>query len=132
MTVDAGSCSSRLVFNVPKAHSEGVEAEFSAHPMPGLDLSLRRQLAQLQVRFDRSISPGARVENGIRKGNRLPTVPKYQIAATANYGTRFNSDSDWYVNGSVQRIGNRFTQPSDQEPGADLRGIGNRRSSSIR
>jgi iron complex outermembrane receptor protein len=43
-------------------------------------------------------------------------VPKYTIAATATYGTHFSSTGEWYVNGSVQRIGNRFTQPSDQEP----------------
>ena len=31
VTLDAGSCSSRIVFNVPKAHSMGVEVELSAH-----------------------------------------------------------------------------------------------------
>ena len=30
VTATAGSCSSRLVFNVPKAHSTGLEAELSA------------------------------------------------------------------------------------------------------
>ena len=71
---------------------------------------------------------------GIRDGNRLPTVPKYQFAATANYGQRVQLDSDWYVNGSVQRVGNRFTQPSDQEPGAGIftEPAAIRRSSSIR
>ena len=54
---------------------------------------------------------------GIREGNRLPTVPKFQFAATANYGTRFNDNVDWYVNGSVQHVGNRWAQPGDQEPG---------------
>ena len=35
-------------------------------------------------------------------------MPKYQFAATATYGTRFSSTGDWYVNGSVQRIGSRY------------------------
>ena len=30
VTLDAGSCSSRVVFNVPEAHTMGVEAELSA------------------------------------------------------------------------------------------------------
>ena len=60
------------------------------------------------------------VIGGIRKGNRLPSVPKYTIAAAATYGTRFGDAGEWYVNGSVQRIGNRYTQPSDQEPAGTI------------
>jgi iron complex outermembrane receptor protein len=114
VTLTAGSCSSRIVFNVPKAHSKGLEAELSAHPVPGLDLSFAGSL--LSSKFDSTIvdATGA-VLGGIRKGNRLPVVPKYQLAATATYGTRLTDNSDWYVNGSVQRIGSRYTQPSDQE-----------------
>jgi iron complex outermembrane receptor protein len=117
VTVDAGSCSSRLVFNVPKAHAKGIEAEFAIHPVEGFDLSFAGSL--LNSEFDSTIAnPVLASRTGIRNGNRLPTVPKYQFAATATYGTRFSSNSEWYVNGSVQRIGSRFTQPGDQEPGA--------------
>jgi iron complex outermembrane receptor protein len=119
VTADAGSCSSRVVFNVPKAHSKGIEAEFSVHPIVGLDLSLAGSL--LDSKFDSSVTTTTGgIIAGIRDGNRLPTVPKYQVAATATYGTRLSADSEWYVNGSVQRIGNRFTQPGDQEPGAGI------------
>jgi iron complex outermembrane receptor protein len=119
VTLDAGSCSSRIVFNVPKAHSKGIEAEFSAHPIEGLDLSVAGSL--LNSEFDSTVTSGAgAVIGGIREGNRLPTVPKYTIAATATYGTRFTENSEWYVNGSVQRIGSRFTQPADQEPAGTI------------
>jgi iron complex outermembrane receptor protein len=119
VTADAGSCSSRVVFNVPKAHSKGIEAEFSAHPIVGLDLSLAGSL--LNSEFDSSVtSTTGAIIAGIRDGNRLPTVPKYQVAATATYGTRLTENSEWYVNGSVQRIGSRFTQPGDQEVGAGI------------
>jgi iron complex outermembrane receptor protein len=119
VTVDAGSCSSRVVFNVPKAHSQGVEAELSVHPLQGLDLSFAGSV--LNSKFDSTLLAGnGSVLGGIRDGNRLPTVPKYQFAATANYTAPLNSNADWYVNGSVQRIGNRFTQPGDQEPGAGV------------
>ena len=114
VTVDAGSCSSRLVFNVPKAHTTGVEAEFAAHPLPGLDLSLAGSYVDSQ--FDSTISnPELVIATGIREGNRLPTVPKFQMAATANYSQRFNDRAEWYVNGSYQHVGSRYTQPGDQE-----------------
>src|SRR4051794_27112954 len=119
VTADAGSCSSRVVFNVPKAHSKGIEAELSVHPIVGLDLSLAGSV--LNSKFDSSVTTvSGAIIAGIREGNRLPTVPKYQFAATANYEAPLNSSMDWYVNGSVQRIGSRFTQPGDQEPGAGI------------
>jgi iron complex outermembrane receptor protein len=116
VTLDAGSCSSRIVFNVPKAHSQGIEAEIAVHPLTGLDLSLAGSV--LSSKFDSTVIGGVPpgVIGGIRDGNRLPTVPKYQFAVVANYEARFSSTADWYINGSVQRIGNRYTQPSDQEP----------------
>jgi iron complex outermembrane recepter protein len=114
VTVDAGSCSSRLVFNVPKAHTTGVEAEFAAHPAPGLDLSLAGSYVDSQ--FDSTIAnPILATRTGIIDGNRLPTVPKFQMAATATYTQRFNDSSDWYVNASYQHVGSRYTQPGDQE-----------------
>ena len=119
VTVDAGSCSSRLVFNVPKAHTTGLEAEISARPMPGLDLSFAG--SWIDSKFDSTINNAVLASRtGIRDGNRLPTVPKYQFAVTATYGSRFNADSDWYLTGSVQHIGNRWSQPGDQEAGAGV------------
>ena len=88
-------------------------------PGAGPRLVARRQHPERGVRFD-GLPAAGRVIGGIRKGNRLPTVPKFQIAAIATYGRAFNDNADWYVNGSVQHIGNRFTQPGDQEPGAGI------------
>jgi iron complex outermembrane receptor protein len=113
VTLDAGSCSSRIVFNVPKAHAEGIEAEFSVQPLVGLDLSFAGSL--LNSKFGSSVISNGAVVEGIRKGNRLPTVPKYQFAVSANYETRLNSTANWYANASVQQVGSRYTQPGDQE-----------------
>ncbi len=134
VTLDAGSCSSRLVFNVDKAHTKGLEAELSVSPVPGLELSLAGSL--IEAEFDSTLPGELAVSTGIRDGNRLPSVPKYQVAASATYGQRFSSNADWYVNANYQRVGNRFTQPADQEnnprtfiyrsagnPGADFGGI---------
>jgi iron complex outermembrane receptor protein len=114
VTLDAGSCSSRIVFNVPKAHTTGIEAEFAASPMPGLELSLAG--SYIDAQFDSTIGNPALIPvTGIREGNRLPTVPKFQMAAVAHYSQRFSSNADWYVNASYQHVGSRYTQPADQE-----------------
>ncbi len=39
-TTTAGTCSSRIVFNVPKAHSQGLEAEFYGRPAEHWDFGL--------------------------------------------------------------------------------------------
>lgn len=126
VTADAGSCSSRVVFNVPKAHAKGIEAEFVIRPLAGLDLSFAGSITD--AKFDSSVTTaddpttpaneGGVVIAGIRDGNRLPTVPKYQFAATAGYTHRLTDSLEWFTTASVQRVGNRFTQPGDQEPGA--------------
>jgi iron complex outermembrane receptor protein len=119
VTLTAGSCSSRVVFNVPKAHSTGIEAEFSASPVPGLDFSINANVQS--AKFDSTVRAGdGSVIGGIEEGNRLPTVPKYQIAAVATYGQPINDRLDWSVTGSVQRIGNRWGEPGDQVPGSGL------------
>jgi len=122
VTADAGSCSSRVVFNVPKAHTQGVELEFSVRPLTGLDLSLAGSI--IEAKFDSDVRtadnltlPGDQsvVIAGIRDGNRLPSVPKFQMAATATYGQRLRTNAEWYISASYQYVGNRYTQPSDQE-----------------
>jgi iron complex outermembrane receptor protein len=118
VTLDAGSCSSRVVFNVEKAHTRGLEAEFNVRPFRGFDLSFAGSL--IEAEFDYTLPgtvggvPFATV-TGIREGNRLPSVPKYQFATTATYGTRINDNAEAFVSASWQRVGSRYTQPADQE-----------------
>jgi len=123
VTLDAGSCSSRLVFNVPKAHTTGVEMEFAATPLPGLDLSVAG--SYVKAKFDSTLPGDLAVSTGIRKGNRLPSVPNFQMAATATYGQRFRDDGDWSITASVQHVGSRYTQPADQENNPRLFVYGN-------
>jgi outer membrane receptor protein involved in Fe transport len=117
VTADAGSCSSRVVFNVPKAHTMGIEAELSARLFPGFELSLAGSLIEAEFDSDVTTTTGDIIA-GIRDGNRLPTVPKFQIAATATYSQRLGNNAEWFVTGSYQHVGNRYTQPGDQEPNA--------------
>ncbi|WP_310497620.1 TonB-dependent receptor [Sandarakinorhabdus sp.] len=114
VTLDAGSCSSRVVFNVPKAHSAGVEVELGANPIEGLNLSLSGTL--LEAKFDSTVRDGTgAVLGGIRDGNVLPTVPRFQISASANYELPVSDTSKVVLNASIQHVSTRFTQPADQE-----------------
>ena len=113
VTLDAGSCSSRVVFNVPKAHSMGIEAELSFQPFEGLTLSAAGSL--IEAEFDSTVVDGTgNVLGGIQKGNRLPTVPEFQLATTATYEREFANGMNGYLSATWQHVGDRFTQPSDQ------------------
>ncbi len=113
VTLDAGSCSSRVVFNVPKAHSSGVELEMTARPTDSIELGFSG--TAVNAVFDSTVRDGTgSVLGGIRDGNRLPSVPELQF--TARFSYYFNiGGRDSYISASVQHIGSRFTQPSDQE-----------------
>ena len=83
-------------------------------PLEGLDLSLAGSYVSSE--FDSTVDNAVLADrSGIREGNRLPSVPKFQMAASASYGQRMGDNADWYVNASVQHVGNRYTQPGDQE-----------------
>jgi iron complex outermembrane receptor protein len=113
VTLDAGSCSSRVVFNVPKAHSSGVELEMAWRPTDSLELGFAG--SALKAEFDSTVRDGnGNVLGGIREGNRLPSVPELQLTASITYNFRM-AGRESYVTASWQHVGTRFTQPSDQE-----------------
>ena len=112
VTLDAGSCSSRITFNVPEAHSLGVEWELAAEVFDGLELGLSGSL--IEAEFDSTVVDGTgTVLGGVEEGNRLPSVPKFQISGDATYSWPIGS-GDAFVTGTFQHVGSRFTQPSDQ------------------
>ncbi len=114
VTADAGSCSSRVVFNVPKAHSVGVEFELSIKPAQGFEVGISGSL--LEAKFDSSVTTtGGDIIAGIRDGNRLPTVPRFQISVNATYVAPLSDTTNLVFTGSIQHVGDRYTQPSDQE-----------------
>jgi len=114
VTADAGTCSSRVIFNVPKAHSAGGEFEISVQPLKGLDLSVSGDA--IESRFDSTLlTAGGAVIAGIRKGNRLPSTPEFQIAATGTYRFPLTDRVAGRLTATVQHIGSRYTQPGDQE-----------------
>jgi iron complex outermembrane recepter protein len=120
VTLDAGSCSSRISFNVPDAHAAGVEMEFAWEPLDGLEVSFAGNWTEAE--FDSTVvDGGGNVIGGIQEGNRLASVPEYMAALTVGYYfplDSFGTGLEGFFAGSVQHIGSRFTQPSDQVPGA--------------
>ena len=113
VTLDAGSCSSRVVFNVPKAHSMGVEFELGLSPADGLDFNLSGSL--IEAEFDSTLPGVLAATTGIREGNRLPSVPKFQLSASGSYEWPIGDAANMYVAASFQHVGTRYTQPADQE-----------------
>jgi len=86
----------------------------SFEPVEGLAFSLNGSVVEAE--FDSTVVDGlGNVIGGIREGNRLPTVPNFQMAAAASYTWPVDDGADAYVGASFQHVGSRYTQPSDQE-----------------
>jgi iron complex outermembrane receptor protein len=116
----AGSCSSRIVYNVPKAHSAGIELEFAAQQTDNFDWAVTA--SYIDAKLDSSVTSTAEdgsisILAGLEDGNRLPSVPKFQAAASATY--TFQMDNGWesYIHGIVQYVGDRVTQFGDYAEG---------------
>ena len=119
-TVTAGSCSSRIIFNVPDARSAGLELELAAQPTTFFDRAVSASVAdaRLQSTLTSTDDEGmVNVVSGIEAGKRLPTTPLFQMAAAATW--RWVMGNRWvgYVSGTFQHVGSRFTQVGDQSAG---------------
>ncbi len=105
----AGTCSSRIVMNVPEAHSTGVEFELSAQPTDRFDFGISATMMDSKVDSD--------LGTVILDGDRQPAVPEFQFAANATYSWPMTASIDGYVSGSYQHVGDRYTQIADQRSG---------------
>jgi iron complex outermembrane receptor protein len=112
---DAGSCSSRIILNA-QAESVGGELELFARPNESWDFALTATYAQAEITESQLDANGNPIA-GIREGNRLPTAPELQAAASATYSWPWSTTLDGYVNFTVQHVGSSYTQLADQEPG---------------
>ena len=115
VTLDAGSCSSRITFNVPEAKSSGIEIEYRSQPTDNLELSIAASAINAKFKSTVMDATGS-VLGGLENGNRLASVPEVQLAATGTY--LFPLDrGDGFLSATVHYIGDRITQPGDQRPG---------------
>jgi iron complex outermembrane recepter protein len=115
LSVTAGTCSSRLIFNVDKARSQGVELEFSASPNDHFDLSFSAGFNDAKLKST-VLSAGQPV-SGMEAGNRLPSVPRVQFSAAATYGWTMGQGSRAFIGGTFQHVGSRFTAIDDHGRG---------------
>ena len=112
-TVTAGSCSSRVIFNVPKARSVGGELEFAAALNDNFDFSLSGSYndATLRSTVTSTAANGTvSVVSGIESGKRLPSVPKFQAALAATYQQPITPGMNGYLSATYNHVGSRFTQ----------------------
>ena len=122
VNVDAGSCSSRVTISVPEAHTVGSEVELSAQPADSLLFTFAG--SYVRGRFDSTITDTTVTEGdnallGIKKGNRLPSVPDWQLSASATYTFPGILRADeGYLTAAWQYVGSQITQPGDQVEGA--------------
>jgi iron complex outermembrane recepter protein len=120
LIVTAGSCSSRLVFNVPKAISQGAEIELTAAPNQYLNFAVSGTLNNSELRSTLTSTDTAgtvSVVSGIEEGNRLPSVPKVQVAASATLRRPLRSGASGFFTASYNHVGSRFTQIDDEAAG---------------
>ncbi|NNU16891.1 TonB-dependent receptor [Parvularcula sp. ZS-1/3] len=118
VTLDAGSCSSRIVFNVPEAHTTGIEAEVAIEPIEGLDISFAGSFINAELDSTVALGDGTPIP-GLFEGAELPSAPQVQAAIVASYEYPLDSfRPGWSAvfNGSVQYVDEQFTQPGDQDP----------------
>ncbi|MEM8998104.1 MAG: TonB-dependent receptor, partial [Acidobacteriota bacterium] len=119
-TVTAGSCSSRVIFNVPEAESRGIELDFTLPISYVFDISLSASYTDSELKSTLTSTDAdgnVSVVSGIQSGNRLPTVPELQLSLAASY--RWEMSDGWagYAIGTYQHVGERFTQIGDQAAG---------------
>jgi iron complex outermembrane receptor protein len=113
VVADAGSCSSRVIFNA-QAEALGAEVELFARPNESWDLGLSATYVEAEI-TESVIGPTGGPIAGIRKGNRLPTTPELQAAATVTYSWPFSTAMDGFVNFTAQHVGSSYTQLGDEE-----------------
>jgi iron complex outermembrane recepter protein len=120
VTLDAGTCSSRIVFNAD-ARTIGSEAELSYQLTRSFGLSIGASYNDSE--FTKTVNSigangTATVVGGIKDGNRLPTVPKFQLTASASWEDEVAHDLVGFGIATFQHVGSRFTQAVDQDPTA--------------
>ena len=117
VNVDAGPCSSRVSISVPESHTAGAELELSIQPTRSLLLAFAG--SYVEAEFDSTIRTAAGdVVEGIEKGNRIPSVPDWQLSGSATYILPgLLSARESYLSASWQFVGDSITQSGDQVPG---------------
>ena len=118
-TVTAGTCSSRLIFNVP-AQSHGIEAELFVHPNSTWDFGLSATWVDAKLKgsvTSTSATGTVTTIGGLADGNRLPTAPQVQAVGSVGYTLPLQNKRDFFSVFTVQYVGSSFSQFENEETG---------------
>ena len=120
VNVDAGPCSSRVSISVPESHTAGAELEISVQPISSLLVAFAG--SYVSAEFDSTLrTVDGSILNGIEKGNRIPSVPDWQLSGSATYTLPgLLSARESYLSASWQFVGDSITQSGDQVPEAGV------------
>lgn len=113
-TIDAGSCSSRVIANVKSAKSAGFDVEFAYRLTENFDVAATASYNDAKLTSSLKDAAGNPIQ-GLRDGNRLPTVPKFQTSFSVGYEREMANGLEAFSNLTWQYVGKRYTQISDQE-----------------
>jgi iron complex outermembrane receptor protein len=118
-TTTAGTCSSRIVFNVPTARSAGVEAELFARPNSTFDFGLSATYVDAKLTSSvtsTDASGNTVIVGGLQNGNQLPTAPKLQAVGSMGVTLPFDARRDFFSVLTVQYVGSSHAQFGDEAP----------------
>ena len=113
----AGTCSSRIVFNVPTSRSTGVEAELFAKPNANWDFGVSGTYLDAKLTSSVILPSTGQVVGGLADGNRLTTSPEVQGSAFVGYTMPVSGGRDFFANLTLQYVGSSFSQFENEEPG---------------
>jgi iron complex outermembrane receptor protein len=113
-TVTVAACSSRLIVNVPKARSAGLEAELFARPTPNWDFGLSATWVDAKLQSTVYDTSGA-VLGGLQSGNQMPTAPNLQGVASAGFTQPLSDSRDFFATLTVQYVGSSYSQFENEQ-----------------
>jgi iron complex outermembrane receptor protein len=116
-TTTAGTCSSRIVFNVPTARSTGIEAELFARPNANWDFGISATYVDAKLTSSVIAPSTGQPIGGLADGNRLPTAPKEQAVGSVGYTVPAMAATDFFANFTLQYVGSSFSQFENEQPG---------------
>lgn len=111
-TTTAGTCSSRIVFNVPKARSQGMELELFVRPNERWDFGIAATYLDSELRSSvvSVTDTTTTVVGGLAKGNRLPTSADFQGVASVGFTQPVGESRELFANLTVQYVGSSYSQ----------------------
>ncbi|HZF15837.1 MAG TPA: TonB-dependent receptor [Steroidobacteraceae bacterium] len=120
-TTTAGTCSSRIVFNVPKARSQGWEMEFFGRPTANWDFGISMSVVDAKLLSSVTSTNAAGdtvVVGGLAQDAQLPTASKLQGVASVGYTLPIMDGSkSIYTNLIWQHNGTSYSQFENEVAG---------------